>query len=282
MNNSLPDFTPVHDVQYTRQLPVLIDLLDGLDWWADGGFLLGTMRSHDFTPWDPDLDITIRHDDYDRFVRRCRERGISDQNEFTDGEEFLFIDDLSYRYQFGKFICHDALCTCKGWIRSGEPWIGGLNIDIFPHDNLPDDPLERVGFVRECCQIQDKLNILWKTDREEYREEALRFDELRRRYNHINTRYIGNLGIGGRDVYGKWTKFSEDFDGYLTEKFKEMDVRVPIGWRRQLFYQYGFNWREPNYYNKADGTIASVKYTWKDTAERPDYFLSLETPIIIE
>ena len=58
---------------WAAQMEVLSDLdkacrENGIEYYADWGTLLATVRHEGFIPWDDDLDIVMKREDYKKFL----------------------------------------------------------------------------------------------------------------------------------------------------------------------------------------------------------------------
>lgn len=150
---------------WASQLEVLYKIIEicerhGLTYYAYWGTLLGTIRHHGFIPWDDDLDIALKRDDYIRFLEVAESelpKGYRVINAYTaddydnyftrvtNGFEIDFSDERMQQY-------HDC------------PF--AMGVDVFPLYYIPRDAelkqqqkalLDLVGLTTGLLDYKEKL-----------------------------------------------------------------------------------------------------------------------------
>ena len=112
-------------------LRIVADICDknDIDYWLDGGSLLGAVRHGGFIPWDDDIDIAMLKEDAERFVKIAPSvlpDGLFLQTPGTDKIDvpIIKIRDLnSFFIERGDDIMTD--------------YAKGIYIDIFPFEAYP-------------------------------------------------------------------------------------------------------------------------------------------------
>lgn len=131
MNENLKAYQERHlRAVQLRELEILKAVRDvcehnGIDYWLDGGTILGAVRHGGFIPWDDDIDIAMRRTDVPRFVEAAR-------RELPKG---LFMQtmesDPSCRLPIIKVRDMNSFLV-EGGDDFNRPYQKGLYVDIFP------------------------------------------------------------------------------------------------------------------------------------------------------
>lgn len=195
---------------WQKELEILEEIIRICDkynirYLAAGGTALGTVRHSGFIPWDDDIDIIMKRDDYNNFIQvALKELKEPLFLQYNKTEKGYFRGHIQVRNSNTTAIIKGDICN---------NYNKGIFVDIFPLDNVPDDEKERKIFLKKMT-IKKKIlasseyisgnskikniikkivfkNLYWKIFNID--KEIEKFNVLANKYNDINTKQCGAI-----------------------------------------------------------------------------------------
>lgn len=236
-----------------------------IQYFADWGTLLGAVRHQGFVPWDDDIDIAMRRQDYNRFLAIARE-------ELPEG---YCIVDATYDEKWTNLIAR--VLNVPDWNNSklqldtdkleqfyGCPYIVGIDIqplDYIPRNSeeadLQADILQNVfaaayellqngGEITE--EIKKELNLIEEVCNYHFTEESILVHQLFRLASAISQMYGEEDGDEITYMYSYVKRRSyrlraEWYKESVTAPFETTTVEVPKEYVKVLEALYGEGWK---------------------------------------
>lgn len=243
---------------WAAQMELLMDIdrvckKNGIQYYADSGTLLGAVRHRGYIPWDDDLDIAMKREDYNKFLHCALKEFPSSYRLghpcLNNGWEQTFM-----RLNNSGEISFNQV-HLERW--HGCPWV--IGIDIFPLDYLPSNKGEKNALldlylliravfcnIRENNmkkEVEDGLTEIEeickvKINRDNVKSQLLiLIDRLSQLYNVEESEEMARISFVGSDKSVIYKK--EWYEEYEMMPFENIMIPVPKGYNHILRTFYG-------------------------------------------
>ena len=107
---------------------------NNIEYYLIGGSAIGAIRHKGFIPWDDDFDIAMTHDNYMRFIELAPQK--------LNLEKYVVqVGDKDWALLFTKIKLKETVCKEVEDNGPSQNDCQGIYIDIFPLDNVSDNPI---------------------------------------------------------------------------------------------------------------------------------------------
>jgi len=238
----------------------------GLMYFANWGTLLGAVRHQGFVPWDDDMDISMKREDYLQFVQVVNTEERYKEYKLVSDESVATYTNLVSRFTNGLEI---SLNQEKIKKYHGCPYYVGIDIDVYDHKALNED--------EDQLQLQlIKVVLQAVGGYDEYKRGEKTFEELRAFFNQIeelcgvtfnyaksltyqlhqlanrlcmiyNQDPCTELHVPFRRIVNRpYFHFPKEwFDSQVWVPFETIEIPLPCGYKEFIKMEYGENYMTP-------------------------------------
>ena len=215
---------------------------NGLTYFLSGGSLLGAVRHKGFIPWDDDIDVNMKREDYEKLLQL--------HNEFKN-PYFLQHPKTDSGYFFSFSRLQNINTTGFSKMFAYQPMRHGIGIDIFPMDNWLETDEEGFREINELNKengtymrmLNPSLDDVNKKRVEEWKgmnpmSVFEKIEDIAQKYNNQDTEYLMAI-VNTSYSFKKKLRPREDYDYAIKLLFEGLQLSAPVGYKRLLTIQYG-------------------------------------------
>ncbi|MCR5785772.1 MAG: LicD family protein [Eubacterium sp.] len=189
----------------------------GIEYFADWGSLLATVRHGGFIPWDDDLDIAMKRSEYKKFLTHL--------SELPDGYEIINYHTNEDYWQFlSRIVGKKRICFEEDHLEKFHqfPYICGVDIFILDYrsDNEKKEN-ERCTLAKYIIAVSDAI--------EDGSLSGVKLEESLKKIESLSRKKLPR-GLSDYDLRIKLYELCEEvFDMYNSEKGKRITQLFPFG-----------------------------------------------------
>lgn len=232
----------------------------GIKYFMDGGTMLGAVRHKGFIPWDDDIDVVMKREEYDRL---CEVASAEFKHPYFWQTEETDPGSLRGHAQLRNSMTTGIL---EGEKEGKWNFNQGIFIDIFPMDHIPENNFIRKLFLFEvekrfvCMRkvvnvtsrylpnkkglkgfVKILLHILLN-NRVSVMRMYKKIEQLMKKYNLKKTKLIGKLFF--QPIKSNYVWEDRWFDAFQKMPFETLQVPVSVHYDQIMGKFYG-DWRTP-------------------------------------
>lgn len=236
----------------------------GIEYFAEGGTLLGTVRHKGFIPWDDDVDVIMMRSEYEKFLAVAKKEFEYPYYVMTGVPPAVFtrikrLDTMKISTQSGRDMRQNTM-------KMNVAFLPCVSIDVFCFDNCPESEEERQQFHKKLLERQIKFKQAFYLFRKYYNSNTFTeeqidkmrdkitdafnvFNEYCQTYNDKETKYIFNSGLPQFKIEDGMMRLREDYNESIYLPFENLTLRCPKNYDSVLNMHYtertGISWKVP-------------------------------------
>lgn len=217
-----------------RELGILIDIdvfcrQNSINYSIAYGTLIGAIRHKGFIPWDDDIDIMMKRDEYEKFMK------------LYNSSKYELVKEVDVPNHLHSRVADSGTeLFFTNSMRANKIYKSGLWVDVFPIDKVPSSMVKykrikkkvRRFFLLQCIGEVEGYNVLQKIAHFLLKPFVGFFMNLSQReilkYNNTNSLSVAALSVWHKDFPPFPITYLDDFidvefEGHLFKCIKKYD-----------------------------------------------------------